>query len=303
MNNYDFLDLPQTDASDADVIVIPLPYEATVSYGRGTAGGPAAILRASAEVETWDDQTCFDLETLRYHTADPLIPLLDEPTAEYLRRVETAAAAFHSHRGLVVGIGGEHGLTPPLVRAAAGQDDLSGITVVQLDAHADLCESYGGSIDSHASAMRRLVERGADLIAVGIRSMSREEAEFTRGCEQIRTFYAGELAAECPTGAADRRAELLTMLSQLQGDVYLTIDIDALEVALCPGTGTPQPGGLGWWPTLNYLHALLVENQAARLIGVDLVETAPQPGTQVNEFTAALLLAKVVAYHYHRRNV
>jgi agmatinase len=140
--------------------------------------------------------------------------------------------------------------------------------------------------------MRRVVERGARVIAIGIRSAEREEFEYGRRSNLVTTFFAQELA-ENP----DRDRALCDELAGLSGSVYLTIDIDGLDAPLCPATGTPQPGGLGWWQTLRYLRALLRTNpERRRLIGCDLVETVPMSGTRINEFTAAKLLAKVIAY-------
>jgi agmatinase len=291
-----FLDIPPVAADKADVLLLPLPFEASVSYGHGTAAAPEAIWRASMEIELWDEQIGFDLRTAKWHTAPPVVPAVAESTCDYLARVEQTAAALNAHRGLVVGVGGDHSLTPALVCAARGSNDLSGVTVVQFDAHADLRDTFRGSPHSHACAMRRVVELSANVLAVGIRSACREEAEFAQDDNRVTTFPARLLSKDLLPGDVNVESELLATLRGLAGDVYLTIDIDALEVHLCPSTGTPQPGGLRWWQTLRYLHALLVENRQRRLIGFDLVETVPQASTQVNELTAATLLAKVVAF-------
>ncbi|HYW80195.1 MAG TPA: arginase family protein, partial [Thermoguttaceae bacterium] len=161
MNWPPFLDLPPAAADEADVLLLPLPYEGSVSYGQGTARGPEAIWQASTEVELWDEQLGIDLETLRWHTAPAVLPQENETPAEYLARVRQAAVALNSHGCPVIGVGGEHSLTTPLVQAAAGSDDLSGITVVQFDAHADLRDTYDQSPHSHACVMRRLVEHSA----------------------------------------------------------------------------------------------------------------------------------------------
>jgi agmatinase len=220
-----------------------------------------------------------------------VVPRDDEPVAEYLDRVTRVAAALHRPYTLVLGVGGEHSLTPALVRAAVGEGDWSGLTVVQFDAHADLRDQYDDTPHSHACAMRRLVEQGASLIAVGIRSLDRDEAEYGRASPRIRTFPAQALASDPAI-----EAELLSVLAGLAGRVYLTVDVDVLEPGLCPGTGTPQPGGLGWWQILRYLRALLRPRAGFELLGGDLAETVPQPHTQVNEFVAARLLAKIIAY-------
>lgn len=287
-----FLDCPNSALSAADVCIVPLPFEGTVSYGSGTASAPAALIAATAQVELWDDEIEFDLQQLRYHTTTFIIPEPDEPADVYLQRVEEQCGEYFSENRLTIGIGGEHSLTPPLVSAAVGgRRDLSGLTVVQIDAHTDLRDSYEGMPHSHACAMRRLTERGASVIAIGIRATSGSEVEHAKTCDCVEIFRAQSLAE---SSSVEER--LLTQLRSLTGDVYLTIDIDGLDPSMCPGTGTPEPGGLGWWQALRILRSLLLENRERRLIGCDLVETVPQPGTQINEFTAARLLAKVIAY-------
>lgn len=291
MTDPGFLDLPDAGPEAARICLLPLPFEGTVSFGRGTAAAPEAIWRASAQVELWDEELDFPLDSRTYHSAPAVAPRDDEPVAGYLDRVTRAAVALHRPGTLVIGVGGEHSLTPALVRAAAGEGDCSDLTVVQLDAHADLRDEYDNTPHSHACALRRLVERGAGLIAIGIRSVDRAETEFGRSSPRVRTFGAQALA-----GNPTVEVELLATLSRLTGRVYLTVDIDALETGLCPGTGTPQPGGLGWWQTLHYLRALLRSPARPALLGCDLVEVVPQPHTQVNEFVAARLLAKIIAY-------
>ncbi|MEX0938825.1 MAG: agmatinase [Pirellulales bacterium] len=289
-----FLELPQCAPESADVLLLPLPYEGTVSYGQGTARGPEAIWQASAQIELWDEQLDFDLDRLRYHTAEPVVPEANEQPEIYLARVEHAARALHLAGGLVVGIGGEHSLTPPLVSAAQGERPFDELTVVQFDAHSDLRESFDGTPHSHACAMRSLVERGARVIAIGIRSAERAEFQYGVSSGRVETFTAQRLAEE-----PDLSRSLNERLAELAGRVYLTIDVDVMDVAFSPGTGTPQPGGLAWWPMLGLLKSLLHQRADLELIGCDVVETAPQPGTRVNEFTSARLLAKLIAYRFH----
>lgn len=293
-----FLDIPESSADEADAIVIPLPYEGTVSYGKGTAAAPEAIWQASTQLELYDEELDADLDQLKFHSAPAVIPHGDEPTAEYLERVYWAALELHAHRGLVIGVGGEHSLTPPLVRAAVAkhQIDPATLTVVQIDAHADLRDSYEDTPHSHACAMRRVLDQGARVLAIGIRSAERAEADFGKQCRRLKTFHAQKLAND-----AMFELDLIKSLGQLSGPVYLTIDIDGLDPALCPATGTPQPGGLAWWPTLRYLRTL-IENPKVRLVGLDICETVPQPGTLINEFTAIKLLSKVVLYHALRKS-
>lgn len=287
-----FLDLPNAEADAADLLLVPLPFEGTVSYGTGTAAGPARILEASTQIELWDEELDFDLDSLQYRVLPATAAEDGESADRYIDRVFETVRPMAAHRGLIVGIGGEHSVTPPLVRAvAANPDDLSDLTVLQIDAHADLRETYEGTRNSHACAMRRLVERGCRLIAVGIRSACRDEMEYGRSTGRVETFFAHRLAEN-----GEEEMRLLETIDAIEGAVYVTIDADGLECFLCPGTGTPQPGGLTWWQTLRYLRCLLIDNQNVRLLGCDLVETVPQPQTQVNEFTSARLLTKVIAY-------
>jgi agmatinase len=291
-DRIEFLDCPNAEFCDADVCMVPLPFEGTVSYGSGTAAGPASIIAASTQVELWDDELNFDLESLRYFTTPAIQPEANEAADAYLNRVEADVRELSGNGRLVIGIGGEHSVTPPLVYAAArNSNDLSGLTVVQIDAHTDLRDTYEGTPQSHACAMRRLTERGARVIAIGIRALSQSEDEYEKSVHLI-DIYRAQVLAE------DRNVEqtLLAQLRDLTGDVYLTVDIDGLDPSMCPGTGTPEPGGLGWWQTLRILRSILRENRSRNLIGCDLVETVPQPDTQINEFTAARLLAKMIAY-------
>jgi len=290
--NIDFLDCPDAGISDAEICIVPLPFEGTVSYGSGTAAGPASIIVASAQVELWDDELNYDLEGLRYFTAPAICPEPDEAADAYLRRVEVNVRELSGNGRLVIGIGGEHSLTPPLVYAASrNNNDLNGLTVVQIDAHADLRETYEGTPQSHACATRRLTERGARVIAIGVRAISQPEGEYEKSVNLVEIYRAQTLAENSGV-----EQTLLSQLRELHGDVYLTVDIDGLDPSMCPGTGTPEPGGLGWWQTLRILRAILLENRSRNLIGCDLVETVPQPNTQINEFTAARLLAKMIAY-------
>lgn len=286
-----FLDLPDSGAENADVTLLPLPFEGTVSWGKGTAGGPAAILAASLQVETWDEETEFDLENLAFHWAAEIVPQDKEAPGAYLDRVREAASGEKKEGSIIAGVGGEHSITTPLALAAVGKNDLSDLTIVQLDAHADLRDSYDGSEHSHACVMRRLLDRGARVVAIGIRSLSRGEAEYGRSTGRWDPWLACHLSRQGET-----RKSLLESLAGLKGEIYLSIDVDSLEVTHSPSTGTPEPGGLRWWEAMEYLRVLLQPSSLRSLVGFDVVETAPGGETRVNEFTAARILCKVLAY-------
>jgi len=288
-----FLDLPNAAMDQADVILLPLPFEGTVSYGRGTAKGPESVLVASRQVETFDEETGVELDDLSFCWTEDIHPSSDLDPALYHEEVHKAATLAHQHRGLVIGVGGEHSVTAPLVHAAAGSDDLSGITVVHFDAHADLRDTYQGTAHSHACVMRRLLERGAVVLSIGLRSISRAESDHGQDASNWEPYFAHQLH---DGGPAEER--LIERLANISGKTYLTIDVDCLDASLSPGTGTPEPGGLSWWQAMNYLRAILqpVPESKTVLIGADITETAPMEGTQVNEFTAARLVCKILAY-------
>ena len=286
-----FLDLPDKGPKNADVTLLPLPFEGTVSYGKGTAGGPAAILEASRQVETWDEEMDFDLDSLAFHWAAEVAPENNEDHGTYLGRVREAALAAKKGGSIIAGVGGEHSISTPLAIAALGKEDLSDLTIVQLDAHADLRDSYDGTEHSHACVMRRLLDRGARVVAIGLRSVSREEVEYGRSTGRWEPWFACHLSK-----AGEAREQLLELLAGLEGDLYLSIDVDSLEVNLSPSTGTPEPGGLRWWQAMEYLRVLLAPSPLRTLTGFDVVETVPSQGSTVNEFTSARLLCKTLAY-------
>lgn len=263
------------------VAVLPLPYERTTSYGTGTAGGPRALLEASTQVETYDED--LELEpcsALGIVTLPPCSPASPDPEVA-LEEIEREARR-HLERGkLLLSLGGEHGLTPALVRAALGVVD-GPLGVVQFDAHADLREEYEGSRASHACAMRRVVELGAPTLGVGIRSLSAPERALVR-----------ELRLPIVWGRELERAEELfrRALSRLPETVYLTFDVDFFDPSLVPGTGTPEPGGGGWYPTLRLLRHLF---ETRAVVAADIVELSPIAGQPLSDFVAARLAYKLV---------
>lgn len=288
MTPDNFLGLPEEASAfaPAKVLVLPIPFEATVSYGHGTADGPAAIIEASQQVELYDRE--FDRElALEYgiHT----LPALDLPAdpAAAIEAIATAVDAAVRTGKLVVGLGGEHtisvGFGRGLLRAVGGP-----ISVVQIDAHSDLRDSYEETPYSHACIARRLLDdaRIEQVLQLGIRSVSPEEVTFTRtNPERVRVWYAEEVHD------GQWRAELS---QRLQGHrVYLTIDVDGLDPAIVPATGTPEPDGLTWRETLDILRTV---TQTAQIVAIDCVELAPTAGQHAADFAVAKLLYKTISF-------
>ncbi|MBI2442179.1 MAG: agmatinase [Lentisphaerae bacterium] len=267
----------------APYAVLPVPYERTVSFGRGTARAPAAILRASRHIEAFDEELLQPLG-LKVQTL-PAIPCRHGRDAQVLERIGRAAAAVLQAGRFLMSLGGEHTITLPLVRAARAA--YGRLTVLHCDAHLDLRDHYTNTRLSHGCVMRRVLELGVPVVSVGIRSVCAEEYQLIKE-RHLSVFWARAIVA------ARSSAWIKQVLARLGRRVYLTIDADCLDPALMPGTGTPEPGGLSWY----VLTALLRRVCATReVVATDLVETAPIPGTPVSEYTAARLATKVMLYH------
>lgn len=287
-----FLGLPPELAdAHARVHVLPIPFEATVSYGGGTAQGPAAIITASQQVELYDRE--FDDEPANawgVHTL-PALNLPDDPEAA-VNAIADAVAHAATGDHLLVGLGGEHtissGVGRGLLHALGGP-----ITVVQIDAHSDLRDQYEETPWSHACVARRLLEQEGieQIIQLGIRSVCREEVEVARAeTARVRVWYAEEVHA-----AAWRRE----LTDRVRGRrVYLTIDVDGLDPAIVPATGTPEPDGLTWNETLDLVRTI---SQCAKIVAIDCVELAPHPGQHAADFAVAKLLYKVITYAMQNR--
>jgi agmatinase len=282
-----FLDPVRVDAHDpgaARAVVIPFGLEASVSYGGGTARGPSAILRASQQLELYDEELgcepyrAWGVAALR----EPVIePSIEAALAQLTHLVEGVIA--QDKFPLV--LGGEHSLTPGAIRPILTRHP--DLVVLQLDAHTDLRDGYLGEHYSHAAAMRRVLDLpGTSLVSIGIRSASLEEVEFcAANRDRIQVHWAKD----------QTRWDMAEILAPLEGrPVYITFDIDALDSAVMPATGTPTPGGLGYWQALGLLRNACAA--AGRVVGADLVEFAPIAGLHACDYTAAALAYKILAY-------
>lgn len=264
----------------ARVAVLPVPYEASVSYGGGTAGGPAAILRASTQIESFNERLARVSSECGIWT-DPPLEIPPGGPERVVRRISRRFGELLDAGKWVVMLGGEHTVTPGGAAAAAARHE--GLQLVQLDAHADLRESYQGSRWSHACAMARCLDH-ATIRAIGIRSYGPEEAErLQRGIAGYRMLPAWELDG---AGWIERAVDGLD-----DRPVYLTVDVDYFDPSIVPATGTPEPGGAGWWPTLELLGTLF---HRARVVAADVVELAPIPGLHHAEFTVARLVYHLI---------
>ncbi len=269
------------DPAEASVVVWPVPYERTTSYGCGTARGPGAILEASGQLELWDERSRRLVGSSGVATLEPFSAPDELPLSEVQQRLTTAALEPLEAGRRVVALGGEHGLTPALVQAAAAVHGEVG--VVHFDAHADLRASYEGTPWSHACALARVRDLGLPTLSIGLRALSESEAQRIEA-DTIPVVWAWDLPQLDPS-------RFLSFLTDLPRRVYLTFDLDYFDPALLPATGTPEPGGGRWWPTLDLLEVLFAEKE---VVAADCVELAPIPAHPASDFLAARLVWKWV---------
>jgi len=271
----------ESPLSRARVAVIPAPFDQTTSYLPVTRFGPKAILEASRQVEFYDEE--LDREPFQIGVATLAeIEIVPADIEAGLRKLESVVSDVSAAGAIPLTLGGEHSLT--LAPVGALRERFPGLSVLQLDAHLDLRDSYQGTKLSHASVMRRIRDLGVPIVPVGIRSVSREEADYVHSV-RAPVFLGREIRA--------RGLDVEPILAELGNPVYITIDLDAFDPAYVPAVGTPEPGGLTWDEGLRLLRAVCERRQ---IVGCDIVELCPIPGQPASDFFAAKLANKLIGY-------
>jgi agmatinase len=276
-HNFGGLEGEFAEIARAKAAVLPVPYDFSTSYQGGTRWGPNAILQASQNMELWDDELGATYRA-GIHTLPALEPTALGPEA-MCERVEQAVGWILDQGKLPAILGGEHSITAGAVRAAAKR--FPKLSVLQLDAHADMRDEYLDSRFSHACVMRRIRE-SVPAASVGIRSMSEEEAEYLAGHPapmwSTRRFRA-------------LKGDWKPILDTLSDEVFVTFDLDGLDPGILPATGTPEPGGLDWFEAVDLLKAVAAKS---RIVGFDIVELAPIPGQVASDFLAARMTYRLI---------
>jgi agmatinase len=271
-----------TDYRSAKIVVLPIPYDYTATWQKGADQGAEAIIEASAHVELYDIETDSEVHLHGIHTFEsPHLPRSPEKLTQIVRE---RFSAFANDDKFPVMLGGNHSVTPGAVQGL--KDHFADLTVLQLDAHADLRESYHGSMFNHACVMAR-IEEICQTVQVGIRSMSREE--FNR-LDTVRVFLARDIFLR-----SDWVEKVVELLS---ANVYVTIDLDVFDPSTVPSTGTPEPGGLSWYQVIGLLKEV-AENR--NVVGFDVVELLPNKHNKAPDFIAAKLVLKFLSYIFKNR--
>ena len=284
--NFGGIDEEQYSSFDpAAILVWPVSYEGTVSYGTGTGAGAMAIIDASRNMELYEEETDTEVYKLGIHTLPLFLPK-EKPEIMMDGLYQEATNLLRSDKFLCT-LGGEHSISGPIIRAH--KEKYPNISVLQIDAHADLREAYDGTPHSHASIMSRVVmDMRIPSVQVGIRSISREEALALKGGLPTKIFWARD--------AAGRIDWIDEAIDSLTDDVYLTIDIDGLDPSIVPTTGTPEPGGLGWYETLTLIWKLA---ESKKVVGMDLVEYSYVERFEAPAFLCSKLIYKSLSYIFN----
>ncbi len=266
---FNFLGIPPIKPQAAQVIILPVPFEHTTSYGQGTKNGPRAIIEASRQVELFDPAYGDEIQNL--------VKIATAPTAKGGLKSLAATAAKYQN-SFLISLGGEHSITPELVKPFLKKHgDLS---ILQIDAHTDLRQTYEGSKQSHACAMRRVQELGINkIIQVGIRNTAKEEQIYIK---PANIFWGNKYSVS-------------DILARLSDHVYLTFDVDGLDPSIMPATGTPEPGGLSYEQALELMQAVA---EKKNIVAADFVELSPIKNIPAYDFIVAKLIYKLIGFKF-----
>ena len=265
---FNFLGLDEQNYQKSRIAVFPVPYSSTTYWKSGTKDGPQAIIDASRHIEFYDVEMKKDPSKSGIFTLPFLEPSKNSPE-ETMARIKNVTDKLLRDGKFVMMLGGEHSVTLGAVQAF--NNKFSNFSVLQFDAHTDLREEFEGTKHHHACVMKRIKDLGLSITQVGIRSVS-------EGAEADNVFLAPGLPVD-------------KIISSLKDKVYLTFDLDALDPSIMPSTGTPEPGGLGWYEVLNLIKKI---SEKKEIIGADVVELDPMPGFHAPDFLAAKLVYKVI---------
>ena len=296
-----FLGLEESDEGPWNVVILPIPFEMTTSWIEGTKMGPSACIDASSQVELYDPLLPEELPCgFSFHTADPW----SSEAGTLMEQLDSIREYFSEWVGEIFPmiLGGEHGILPPIMQALSNhpelQGDLSRLTLIQIDAHADLRDELQGERYSHGTAIRRSLDAGVGrVIQIGTRALSKDEAKFSLEDKRVETWYARDILG-IPEGGRSWK-DMLESIAEIDGPVWITFDIDGLDGKLVPSTGTPVPGGLSHWAAVEVIENIF-SSPTVRVLGADVNEIAPGRESPLTEFSAALIATKIISCHIAR---
>ena len=299
-----FLGLEEDKNGPHDIVLLPIPYEMTTSYREGTEFGPEACIDASLQIELFDELLDEELPCgYKFFTSKPWNNEVNS-LAEALGSIEKFSSKWVNGKQFPIFLGGEHGMLLPIIRSLKKHpeinDDLEKLTILQIDAHADLRNELNGERFSHGTVIRRVLDEGVGkIIQVGIRTYCLEEKEIIETDERVNTWFARDLIRM--DSEKSNWNEMINQIKNLSGPVWLSFDIDGLDGFLVPATGTPVPGGLSFWGANEIIKELFSANNT-KVIGADVNEISTSPNTNLTEFSAALITTKIIVNHILSQN-
>ena len=270
--------------NNAKVVIVPIPFEKTTSYGRGTAKGPDAIIKASPYLEFYDEELDTEQWKAGIYTAQNVN--VKGESEFVLDSIEKEISSYITMGRFIIALGGEHTISYCVFQAFNKQ--FENLSILQFDAHSDLRDTYEGSKYSHACVMRRIWEKNKNIVQVGIRSQCLEEKDFIKQ-NNIKTYYAHNIKQN----HFDPQ-----IIDDLKENVYITIDVDYFDPSIMPSVGTPEPGGFLWYETLEFLKQIFINKN---VVGLDVVELCPQESIRHPDFLVAKLIYKIIGFLFLKK--
>ncbi len=280
-NNFGDLPPEFSDYGSSSVAILPIPFDVSSTWLKGSERGPEAIIEASANLELYDIETATEVYQKGIYTCEPVMA---SESKEMLAESRRRTAELLRDGKFVIALGGEHTVSLGVIKAH--HQRYPGISILHLDAHSDTRDIYQGDRYSHACVMARVKEFAPNIVSVGIRSMDSSEVG---GLDLSRVFYAHEIHSG--------DWWINDTVAKLSSDVYVTIDLDVFDPGIMPSTGTPEPGGLGWYQVHRLLNAVCREKN---VVGLDVVELCPSEN-KAPDFLAAKLIYTFLSYRFGRK--
>ena len=277
--NFGGLPPEYSSCKNSDIVILPVPFDKTSSWIKGSAKGPQAIINASGNMELYDIETASEVYKKGIHTSKAVI---SDNSRDMMDKVRKKVGKLLDDGKFAVVLGGEHTVSSGSVKAHA--ECFDNMSILHLDAHSDMRDSYEGDKYSHACVMARAKEITGNIVSVGIRSMDSSEL---KNIDRNKIFYAPDI---CKSKGWIKKAA-----GKLSGNVYITIDLDVFDPSIMPSTGTPEPGGLGWYEVIDLLEYV---SKNKNIVGFDVVELCPNKNNAAPDFLAAKLIYKLLSFKF-----